>query len=254
MDYEPSIKCFFESLGYEVEKIDESDDESPDFLVADDNFTYLVELKTKFVSDQKKEERHKAFSKGEVHDVHEPIIRKNRFSGIIKKAQSQLNAHALSEESFRMVWLLSTGHLAEPSMEQFEATLYGSTTVCDWSDEGECMDCFFFYNSDFYRFKDELDAAIVSTETDAKLLLNPFSSRFEAMRHCSLTEHLGKAVVDPIKMAEDNHAYIVEGDVDRNDKNAVLKYLREKYKAEKLLNITMGYMSGTMAIPNNNGN
>jgi hypothetical protein len=45
-------------------------------------------------------------------------------------------------------------------MHQFEATLYSSTTICDWSDEGECKVYYFFYNSDFFRFKDTLDAAI----------------------------------------------------------------------------------------------
>ena len=255
MDFEPSVKYFFETLGYEVKKIDECDEESPDFVVSDENSTYLVELKTKFAADERVEERDKTLLEGKIHGIHESIIRKNRVSGIIKKAQSQLNAHVLSDDSFRIVWLLSSGHLSEPSMHQFEATLYGTTTVCDFSDEGKCMDCFFFYNSDFHRYKDELDAAIVSTETSAKLLLNPFSPRFEAMKHCSLSQHLGTAVVDPIQMAEDNHAYIVEGDVDRNDKNAVLQYLRDKYKAEKLMNITMGYMSGTIAIPSNeNGN
>jgi hypothetical protein len=251
MDYEPSIKYFFESLGYTVEKIDEGNDESPDFLVFDDSSSYIVELKTKFVAEEVLAHRQKTLSEGEIHQVMEPLAPKNRFSGIIRKAQSQLNAHHLSGESFRVVWLLATGHLAEPAMEQFEATLYGSTTVCDWSDNSECKTCFFFYNSDFYRYSDELDAAIVSTESGARLLLNPYSDKFEAIKISTLPAHLGTAVVDPIKLAADGDAYIIEGDVDRNDKQAVLKYLREKHNSEKILDMTMNFMSGTMAVPKN---
>ena len=121
--------------------------------------------------------------------------------------------------------LLAIGHLSEPAMQQFEATLYGSTTVCDFTDNGKCMDCFFSITVifiDFYRFKDDLDAAIISTESDAKLLLNPFSPRYEEMKSCSLSVHLGKAVVDPVKKAKDNEAYIVEGDIDRDRKSTRL--------------------------------
>ncbi|MCG8064882.1 MAG: hypothetical protein N0C89_12150 [Candidatus Thiodiazotropha endolucinida] len=154
----------------------------------------------------------------------------------------------------RIVWLLSTGYLAEPNMHQFEATLYGSTTVCDWSDEGECKVCYFFYNSDFFRFRDTLDAAIVSTEQEAKLLLNPLSSRYESMKSCSLVEKIGKAVVDPIAEEQEGFAFYVDGEVDRNDKNAVLNYLRKKYNADKMLDITMNYMSGTVLVPDKETN
>lgn len=56
MDFEPSVKSFFENLGYTVQKIDEGENESPDFLVPGGDDAYLVEPKTKFVSEKRQKE------------------------------------------------------------------------------------------------------------------------------------------------------------------------------------------------------
>ena len=174
-------------------------------------------------------------------------MRKNRLSGIIKKATNQLRGYE-ETDILRIVWLLATGHLAEPRLLQFEATLYGLTTLLDWSNQRGCI-CYFFYNSDFFRYRDVLDAAIVSTETKPKLLLNPLSPRYEHMKNSSLPKHLGKAVVDPIELEKEGKAYFVDSDVDRSDEEAVLGYLRDKYKSENIRNIPMHFMSGTVSIP-----
>ena len=89
MDYESLIQQFFESLGYHVEKIPEGDDKSPDFLIEDGVSFYLLELKTKFPSEEQVEQRRKALDAGEAHLVIEPISRLNTLSGVIKKAKEQ---------------------------------------------------------------------------------------------------------------------------------------------------------------------
>lgn len=247
MNYELNVKHFFESLGYQVEKISEGDEESPDFLIAGDTSTYVLELKTKFPSSEEIEERKRILYSGAIHNVHEVIIRKNRLSGIIKKAKDQLKNYQ-EENILRIVWLLATGHLAEPRMHQFESTLYGLTTVVSLSSQ-RTFDCYFFYDSDFYRFREILDGAIISTESEAKLLLNPLSPRYAQLKSSSLTKHLGNAVVDPVELERQTQAFLVVGDIDRNDKEAVLRYLREKYRLEHVINITMNYLSGTIIFP-----
>jgi hypothetical protein len=198
MDHELNVKRFFESLGYQVEKITEIDDESPDFLISDDTWSYVSELKTKFLSSNEVEERKRVLNSGAIHNVHELIIGKNRLSGIIKKAKDQLKNYR-EEHIIRIIWLLATGHLAEPQMHQFEATLYGLATVVSASSR-QTYDCYFFYNSDFYRFREILDGAIISTEMQAKFLLNPLSSRYEQLKNSSLPKHLGNDVVDPVEL------------------------------------------------------
>jgi hypothetical protein len=245
MDYEPIVKRFFETLGYQVEKIPETDEESPDFWISDDTSSYVMELKTKFPSAVEIEKRNHQLDSGEIFNINELIIRKNTLSGIIKKANDQLKS--IKEENvLRIVWLLSTGHPAEPRMLQFEASLYGLAPIVSSERTG---DCFFFYNSDFYRFRETLDGAIVSIESKPKLLLNPLSPRYAQLKSSSLPKHFGREVVDPIELERLGMAFLVDNDVDRGDKEAVLRYLRKKYGLEDLMNLTMTYLSGTISIP-----
>jgi hypothetical protein len=236
MDYEPIVKHLFEGFGYHVEKIAETSEETPDFLISDDTFSYVLELKTKSPSEAESEERRRLLDAGQIHNLHESIIRKNRLSGIIKKAKDQLESH--DERDLRLVWLLATGYLAKPRMLQFEATLYGLAPLIGGPNE-RTGDCFFFYNSEFFRYRHVLDAAILSTESEMRLLLNPLSPRYEEMKSSSLPKHLGKAVVDPPELDKTGKAFLVDSDVDRNDKEAVLGYLREKYQSPDLMALTM---------------
>jgi hypothetical protein len=243
MDYEPVVKRFFEGLGYQVDKIPEDDAESPDFFISDNLSSYVLELKTKFPSSEEVEKRRRILDSGEIHNIHELVIGKNTLSGIIKKAGNQLERYA-DEKVLRIVWLLATGHLAEPRMLQFEATLYGLTDIV--SSQG-ASDCYFFFNSDFYRFRDIIDGAIVSTESDARLLLNPLSPRYAQLKVSSLPRHLGDAVVDPLELESRGKAFIVDSNVDRTDKETVLIYLRKKYGLDDMMDLTMNYLSGTIA-------
>jgi hypothetical protein len=246
MNYEPVVKQFFENLGYKVKKITETNDKSPDFWIRDDTYSYILELKTKFPSREEIERRKRVLYTGAIHTVHETVIGKNTLSSIIKTAKDQLNS-LREENALRIVWLLATGYLAEPRMLQFEATLYGIAPIVSSERTG---DCYFFYNSDFYRFREILDGAIVSTESQAKFLLNPLSPRYERIKGSSLTKHFGKSVVDPIELERFGKAFLVDSQVGRGDKDAVLCYLRQKYGSEDLMNLTMEYLSGTLVIPN----
>lgn len=249
MDYEPIVKRFLESLGYAVQKITEDESESPDFLVSDDQSSYVLELKTKFPSVEEIKSRRCVLDSGEIHLIHERVINKNRLSGIVKKAGDQLR-RCQSGDLLHLVWLLATGHLAELRMLQFEATLYGWSPIV--SSQGS-SDAFFFYNSDFYRYREILDGAIVSTESEARLLLNPLSPRYALLKASSLTKHLGSAVVDPVELESCGKAFIVDSDVDRADRDAVLSYLRGKYGVADIMNLTMTYLSGTIELPNGQG-
>jgi len=248
MDYENRIKRFFESIGYHVEYIPTGKGETPDLYITDDNFSYLVEIKTKYPSTAMEKERTNTLDSGGIYQTNEAITRKNRLSGVISKAASQLNGGRRSTHVFSVVWLLASGYNAEQVMYQFEATLFGSTTIYDVTRNKATSDCFYFYNSDFYRHKEILDGAIISTEHNAKLLINSLSSRYNEFKKSSLPIKLSKAIVDPIGIEKNGNGYIVDGDVDRTNKEAVIKYLCNKYNSERMINVTMKYHSGTMKI------
>jgi len=245
MDYELHTKRFFENLGYQAEKITEGNEKSPDFLIFDNESRYVVELKTKFASTEEIQNRHLILSSGKIHEIHETVNRKNLLSGIITKANKQLEKFN-AENVFKIAFLLATGHLAELRILQYEATLYGST--CMISSKGS-SDCYFFYNSDFFRYRNSLDGAIVSTETEANLLLNPLSPRYNQFKNSSLSQLLGDAVIDPIQLERSGKAFLVDSDLDRNNKEQVLKYLREKYRIDDLMDLPMTYLSGTLFVP-----
>ncbi len=42
-------------------------------------------------------------------------------------------------------------------------------------------------------------------------------------------------------------AYVVDSDVNRKNEEAVMAFLREKYKSPKLMNIDMGWHAATIA-------
>ena len=65
----------------------------------------------------------------------------------------------------------------------------------------------------------------------------------------SLSKQLGDDGVDPIELEKAGKAFIVNSDVDRNDTEAVLRYLRNKYKSDDLVKINMKYLSLTTVIP-----
>ena len=244
MDYEPHVKKYFEHLGYAVERIDEGAEETPDFFIYDDSMSFVAELKTKFPSDTEISQRRRILDSGNIHNIQEQIVRKNTLSGITRHAVEQLKKYG-PQDLIRIAFLLTTGHLAEPRFHQFVATLYGSTTIVEPS-KSSARECFFFYNSDFYRHRNILDGAIVSTESMHALLLNPHSPRAARLKQSTLCDRFDGGVIDPIKIESQGKAYIVDGDVDRGDEEAVIAYLKEKYHTELLTKIDMNFLSGTM--------
>ena len=248
LDYEPIVKRWFSSHGYEITKIPETNEESPDFLILDHTSTYILELKTKFPSDEEIDEREKILSMGEIYGIDELIARKKELSKIIHKAKNQLRNYKKGQDILRLVWLSSTGYLAELRLDQFETTLYGSVYLQSTERYG-C--CYFFSNSDFFNYREVLDAAIVSKESDGKksvrLLINPLSPRYSQMKDSSLLKCFKEgSIVDPIALEEKGLAFLVDGDVDRKDKEAVLQYLKGKYKSDKIIISTTVYVSETI--------
>ncbi|MCL4271553.1 MAG: hypothetical protein KJZ72_18490, partial [Anaerolineales bacterium] len=201
MDYESKVKEWFSKHGYEINKIPESNEQSPDFLITDETSKYLLELKTKFPSEDEIDERRQILSSGEIHNIDEIITFQKGLSKIISNAKNQLKNYSRGENILRLVWLLSAGHLSEPRLDQFETTLYGSTYLHTTEWYGNC---YFFYNSDFFKYRNVLDAAIVSTTTKGKLLLNPLSPRYVRMKNSSLIKHFrDSSIIDPIELEKE---------------------------------------------------
>jgi len=252
MNYESTIKHYFETLGYHVEKIPEGKLKSPDYLITDNHSIFILELKTKFPRPEEIRNRDQVLTSGKIFKIDEEIERKNILSGIIRKAGKQL--HQSDEKNYiRIVWLSSTDYLAELRMEQFVASLYGLTTIVYTQEKDKATVCYFFHNSDFFMNRFSIDGAIVSTESQAKLLLNPLSPRYQNLKQSSLPQHFANDLVDPIELEKAGKAFIVDSDINRSDIDSLLHYLCEKYKIENAKNLPMHFLSGTKTIPDTLG-
>jgi hypothetical protein len=235
-------------LGFEVTKIPEvHDSETADWKAAIEGETLLVEEKTKFEDADEIAKRAAAYAFSQPFATHIPLMRNNRLSGISRKAAGQLAASAKTiPHQFRIVWFTATGHNHEAKARQYVATLYGSTGLIERGRLSRIRKCYFFRNSDFYLYRNRIDAAVVA-QTDGRdltffLYLNSLSDRYPVLVE-SRVRAAFKGVIDPIEDEREANAFIVDGDVDRARQNDVLDYVRQKYGTDYLMEIDMGMSS-----------
>lgn len=221
-------------LGYEVEKIPESEKEEADFLVSYKGYTALLEAKLKEDDPSIVKKREDSLSAGEVSIVDAKLgVNKNLFR-ITEKADSQLRSSSDKPHDFKIVSLIASGINSKTKADQFKDTIYGSTLILNGNIK---KTCYFFRDSAFFKRK-TIDAAIVGYISNYKIILelclNPYSLNYEALRNSSFLEPFKMAVVDPIKLEKQGDAYIPDHDINRK---FVLLHLQEKYKTGYLVNI-----------------
>ncbi|WP_217987702.1 hypothetical protein [Halomonas salipaludis] len=249
MEPEEFVIVVLRSLGIEVEQIETGEGKTPDFLAHAGDSAYLIELKTKYSDPAILEERESVLARGEVFKEETPVARRNRVSGVIASAAKQLNSYASVNHDFQLVFLLASGHHPDVQMSIFENCLYGTKDTVDFIGEGGVLPAYFADNSDFFNLQESLDGAIVSTSHEAKLCLNPYSPRYEALSDSELTRLFKEGVCDPLQKEREGMAFVVDGDVNRRNENEVLEFLKQKYGREKLMFIQMNHYSGTISLP-----
>jgi hypothetical protein len=254
IDIESAIKGILESWGFSIEKIPESTrqgEQTPDFVVKDAESFYILEVKTREDDPAQTAKRNETLQLGALFAEHLPLVRRNTVSGIVRDAYDQLKSVDADNGAFRLAWLVASDRAQDAKSRQFEAALYGTTRMFDLdSAEGVHRPCYFFRNSDFFRYRNVLDAAIVSTLESAKLCLNTLSPRYSSFKQTQLYARFGNAICDPVIEEARGEAYIVDSDVNRNDEAEVMAYLRTKYGSPKLMNIDLGWTSATVSVRN----
>lgn len=239
-----------ETWGATVVQLPTSAKEECDWLAQLDGCRLIVEEKIKFDDPTQITAREEAFLEGQSYNSSHPLGSNNRISAIVKKAAGQLSSTAADlAHDLRILWFTGLGFDAEVKHRQLISTLYGSTKVFQANDN-RMRTCYFFRNSDFFRFRDQLDGAVAayvngSTAT-LKLCLNPYSPRCDGLRDSPFARKFVHGLVDPIAQESAGDAYIVDGDVDRRDERAILSYLEEKYELERAMNMDMNMASVAM--------
>ncbi|MEO8332995.1 MAG: hypothetical protein ABI479_11240 [Gallionella sp.] len=253
MSTEPTYAdVVFKHLGFDIEQIPAAEEERADWKVSVGGLVILVEEKLKLDNPDMLVRRRAALDGGEVYPTHVPIRPDDQLSRITRKAVSQIVSTAPHvPHDFRIVWFTAAGRFHEPKKMQYLATLYGLTNIFEL--EGSHFKrCYFFRNSDFFRYRDTLDGAVVAEIVDqdisAQLCLNPLSPRYEKLKASQLSDSFGTAIVDPLKEEADGDAYFIECDLDRTKTNEVLQFIQTKYCVDKVMNIDMGFASAEVVV------
>lgn len=244
-----------ESWGATAEKLPTSTKEESDWLAVLDGCRLLIEEKTKFTNSDLLVARKAALEGGNPHVTTTRLVRNNRLSGIVRKASSQLESSGAElRHDLRVMWLTSVGCDSEAKQMQFRSTLYGSTKIIE-VDGKLFKPCYFFYNSDFFRYGNYLDGAIAAHLVGEKvtmfLCLNPYSENWQLLRDSPFSIKFPNGLIDPLAEESAMEAFVADTDIDRKDPGAVLTYLQNKYRTGRLVNMDMNMASAEILIPRN---
>ena len=232
MKSEDFVKLQLIDWGFNVHKIDETDDKTPDFSVTLDTENYLIEVKEKEDSNENKDILDN-LKEGKVQNFTIELTESGSVSRILKKGQKQLNTYSDEKDIFRILWFVCTGIHLNSQIEIIKQSLYDTVPLWDLNNklfQETVPTCYFFgNNSKFFKYKNELDGVIVGTYEEGKLCLNPFSPRYEKLKSSTLLKKFAEGFIDPENEEKLKRGIIVDGLIDRSNQELVLKYLEKKY-------------------------
>jgi hypothetical protein len=227
---ETAILQVIESWGLQCTRINESSSKSPDFFLADNHEHYFVELKAKYESPSRAKDRQNCVGVAQVFSDSLELRGTAAYRSILKKAYKQLNAASRHDsEPLRIPWLLCLGLQASVDVERFINVLLGTAYIADFSDGGDAKPCYFFFESLFFKYRNTIDAAIVSTDTSISMCLNPYSQRYSRAKTCGLAGILETGLIDPCSLEMIGEAWIADMVGDREDTRAILDAVVKKY-------------------------
>lgn len=252
MTAEEMVKYILENeFGLKVEKIPECEEQTPDYFASIGDEQYFIEVKEKEANPQIIEGREVAFSDGQLYEISESIQPKTVLQNVVRAGKKQIESYAKDQDSFRVIWVHCSGVGYDATKDQIESGLYGSETITDFSGDNAFNGlCYYFGESQFFRYRDKIDAVVVSTRNnEAEMYLNNYSPRYEQIKTASLARKFGDAARDPLKLVKAGKAFIVDDPIDRKDKGKVLDHLKNKYGTDKLQLMNMKHYEAHVAVP-----
>jgi len=248
---EQEVLEFFESVGFTVKKIPESSEESPDFLIVDEESKVLVELKTKLDSESLINKRESKLEKGEMFEKSTVLKRTNTLSGIIRKASSQLASQKEKHDAdFCFVYLQAMGIHSSEKLTQFEVSLFGSKDIILMGGgDPDIKTCYYFTHSDFFNNRQVLDGAFIFGENSGRLCINSLSPNYKRVIESKFVNRFWPGVLDPNEQESSGKAYILDADLPRSDDVALKEYLQEKYDLPKIVPFNWPHISVISRLP-----
>jgi len=209
-----ALSTFLMDKGFTAKLIERSSNKTPDLYAGDGKDTFLLEVKTRLDSKEPSIVRT------------DPIVRLNNLSGIVAGATRQLRTMA-SENTIRMLWFLGQPPHQETFYEQLRMTLYGIRVVVGRRKAGGLASaCYYAGHSDFFRYRDSLDGALLGTV--AAIFINDYSPRADLLKNSRLCTLAGSAILDPRDLEKAGDVLVLRDSVDRSDEPAVLRCIEDK--------------------------
>jgi hypothetical protein len=246
---ESEARRFFESLGYVVTRVPESNrSQQADYSIENGVDQFIAEVKSRG-RDEDFERRMERFGRAESQQT---IGRSNPISKQISVAAGQLAATAAENPSLlRIIVFVAAGDDPELQVDQFQATLYGKVDLLREGDAGVvAVPCFYFTFSDFFRLRG-IDAAVVLAPAGARLCINSFAGRRDRLGESKLHKEMSAvgAVTDPEAQERLGGAFLADTDIDRRDEAAILSYVRSKYGRPELLTFLPTKFRAAVKVP-----
>ena len=244
------IRDLLEERNFVVTDIPESSTgRTADFHISDLSCSALIELKIKSDSTEELIERTEVLRAGEVYLRSESSLRRNTLSGLVSDGVAQMVATQGYPHQFKILWLHCTGLNPDHTNDRFHATLYGARNIIHVEKNiSGAMWCYYFDNSDFFRHRDALDAAIISNGEGVMLCINDLSTRAELLRNSSLGAAFRDGYCDPEQFKKEGSAYRLTESFDRSNPTNALYKITEKYNCGRVIDLDMAQHSAEIVI------
>jgi hypothetical protein len=249
-EFLPIARRELQKLGFAVEEIPtraSSQQKTPDFNVIGKSSCFLVELKVKGDDPTEIEQNRRKLESGKIVMNSTPTGPRSRMENIICDGSDQMDDEDPVHAKYHVLWLHSWGFDAQLLHERFRNTLFGSIQAIH--PPNNTVLCYYFHDSSFFHLRKTLDAAIVSFNGNLQLCVNTLSPRVGEFRSSELYLALLECVCDPDSEERNHRGLIVDTLTDRQNKNAVLEYLKTKYGLKQLIDLDFTKHSAMIAAP-----
>lgn len=231
---ENQVRNYLEALGFSVTKIPETLEKTPDFLVKDEVFQYVIEVKDK--DDQKFIDLLSSHAASNTVNLEYD----NTISSIIREGVKQLDSYESQGEAFKALWFFIDPNIFGGSVSaQIGKTLYGLQELEGYKTNGEFFQtlCYYFTFSEFHK-NQQLDAVIVQSPQEMVLCMNDFSIQRDKLRQTKLYQSFSKDGLQIIEPSKTRCCVADDFTLDRRNSKAIAEYLGKKYNLKKITSYT----------------
>lgn len=251
-EFKPIVKEVMKKFGMECKDIPLQNNKTPDLEIVGQKDKYLLELKIKGDDPVEIENDRKALKEGEMVTKSIPLAPRNRLSAIIEDAIDQLNGFDSGHNNFHIIWIHCTGKNSEFLAERFYSTIFGTQKLVSLK-KPNIITCYYFTESCFFTFRNDVEAILLSHEENnalsLRLCINNLSPNSKKFRESELFLNIPQGIRDPSILETTENAMIADCDFDRNEENSIIEYLRNKYKLKHLQTIDLKQHSAMVAVP-----